>query len=127
MKVVTAALVIEKGKVLIARRKTGDANGGKWEFPGGKLEENETPQECLRREIKEELGVDSVIGAFFDRSVYDYRSGTIELLAYYAELRSLDFFLTAHEEIRWVEVTKLDEFEFSPADIPFAKRLANSL
>ena len=66
-----AAAVIEKdGKILIAQRKKGWRFAGKWEFPGGKIEPNETPEECLRRELREELGIETEIGDFFCVSTY---------------------------------------------------------
>lgn len=64
MKQVTAAVIEKDGRVLIAQRKTGDALAGKWEFPGGKLEPGETPEACLRRELREEFGVETEIGDF---------------------------------------------------------------
>jgi 8-oxo-dGTP diphosphatase len=59
---VTAAILRKEGKILIAKRQSGDAFEGKWEFPGGKIEEGETPEQCLRRELFEEFGIDASIG-----------------------------------------------------------------
>jgi 8-oxo-dGTP diphosphatase len=64
MKTVTAAIVEKDGKILVARRKADDRQAGKWEFPGGTLESDETPQECLQREMQEEFGIRVSVGQF---------------------------------------------------------------
>jgi len=70
MVTVTAALIARDGRLLVARRAAGRSQGGLWEFPGGKLEPGEAPEDCLRRELREELGIESTVGAFFDESVH---------------------------------------------------------
>ena len=75
MKLVTAAVIIEIGKTLLTRRKSRENLQGFWEFPGGKIEENETPQECLEREIFEELGVQSEAGKILCKSIYEFEHG----------------------------------------------------
>ena len=72
--------------MLICQRPEGKTLAGYWEFPGGKLEEGETMPECLKRELKEELGIDAQIGNFFMESVYKYDFGEIALSVYFAEL-----------------------------------------
>ncbi len=99
---VTAAVLEKDGRILIARRKRGDRLADKWEFPGGKIEEGETPEACLRRELQEELGIDVSVGGFVGRSCHRYPHGEIELLAYRVTHLSGDFQLHDHEEIRWV-------------------------
>jgi 8-oxo-dGTP diphosphatase len=118
---VTAAVLEKDGRVLIARRKRGDRLADKWEFPGGKLEEGETPELCLRRELQEELGIDVVVGGFVGRSCHRYPHGEIELLAY------RDFQLHDHEEIRWVSPADLASHDFSAADIPIVKLLTEGM
>jgi len=68
---VTAAVLIENGKVLIARRRPGASQAGLWELPGGKVRAGESPAQCLKREIREELGIEIVVEEFFGESVYD--------------------------------------------------------
>ena len=72
MKQVTAAIIIRDGKVLLTRRKQGESLAGFWEFPGGKIEKGETPQECLERELKEELGLNTCAGDLLTECVYHY-------------------------------------------------------
>ena len=79
MRQVSGACLEKDGKILIARRKTGDNLAGKWEFPGGKLEPGETPEACLKRELKEEFGVETRIGEFICASKFEYKHLPIEL------------------------------------------------
>lgn len=125
MKKVTAAICISSNKILIAKRGTNVSLSGRWEFPGGKLEDGETPEECLKREIKEELNLDIIVGEFFDKSIHKYENGEIELLAYYCEIVSDDMILTVHEEVKWVKFSDVDRFDFLPADIPLVKKIKN--
>lgn len=123
MKLVTAAIMISHGKVLIAQRAKGLRLAGKWEFPGGKVEPGETPEECLKREIREELGMEIAVDEFFGESVYHYDTGPIRLLAYKARWIGGELRLTEHEQIKWVKPEELDGYDFSPADLPFVARL----
>ena len=120
---VTAAVLEKDGRFLIARRKHGDRLADKWEFPGGKLEEGETPEACLRRELQEELGIDVVVGGFVGRNLHAYPHVEIDLLAYRATHVSGDFELYDHAEIRWVHPADLHRYDFSAADIPIVKLL----
>ena len=117
---VTAAVMEKDGRILIARRKRGDRMADKWEFPGGKLEKGETPEACLRREMREEFGIDVVVGPFFGRSLHSYPHGEIDLMAYRVTHLSGDFHLHDHEEILWVSPADLNSYDFSAADIPIA-------
>jgi len=121
---VTAAIIEKDGKLLIAKRAKGRHMENKWEFPGGKIEDGESPEECLRRELQEELGITTAIKNFIAESVFDYGDKTIRLLGYKAEYISGDFKLTAHDEIKWVSVEKLNEFDFAEADIPLIKKIS---
>jgi len=127
MKEVTAAIILRNHQVLIAQRADDDTLSGKWEFPGGKTEPGETPQECLKREIKEELDVNIEVLDFFGESIYTYQSGTIKLLAYWCKWISGNFTLRVHNQIVWANQSELDSYDFSPADIPFVEKLRQSL
>jgi len=94
-----------------------------WEFPGGKLEQGETPEDCLSREMREEFGIDVAVGEFFGESLYHYAYGSIRLLAYLVDWTSGEMSLIDHQDCRWVAFGDLDRYEFVPADIPFAERL----
>ena len=120
---VTAAILIHQNKILIARRKDNDPLAGKWEFPGGKIEQNETPEQCLTREMKEEFGIDVLVGEFFGESIYRYGPKTIQLLGYRAVWTAGKFSLNAHADYKWVSLEQLQDFDFAPADINFVNKL----
>lgn len=79
MKTVTAAIIFQNNHVLLTRRKNGQKLEGYWEFPGGKMEKDETPRGCLERELFEELGVDATAGKIIAESIYEYDHGAIKL------------------------------------------------
>lgn len=120
---VTAAIIRKENKILIARRRAGDKLGGMWEFPGGKIEPGETPEQCLKRELLEEFDIVTEVGEFVASSIYDYGDFTIELLGYEAAYVSGQFRLNDHDEIRWAAPEELLGCGLAPADIPIAKRL----
>jgi 8-oxo-dGTP diphosphatase len=82
LKHVAAAIVIKEGKVLVTRRGPGETLEGHWEFPGGKLECDERPQDCIVRELAEELGVSSIAGDVYAQSIYEYPGGAILLISF---------------------------------------------
>ncbi|WP_162055982.1 (deoxy)nucleoside triphosphate pyrophosphohydrolase [Pontibacter pamirensis] len=115
---VTAGIIERNGKILIARRKAGKHLEGFWEFPGGKVEENESPKECLRRELYEEFSIRADIMDFIGESVYDYPGKTIKLEAYLVRIIEGVFQLKDHDKIEWVKPEDLKEYNMAPADIP---------
>ena len=120
---VTAAILVHNGRILIAQRRSPDNLAGKWEFPGGKIENHESPQQCLIREMREEFGIDAVVGDFFGESTYHYDKGAVQLLAYHTIWEGGSFKLNAHSAIRWVSLNQLQDFEFAPADKPLVEKL----
>ena len=120
---VTAAILIKDERILIARRKDTDTLAGKWEFPGGKIEENETPEQCLIREMREEFGIKVAINGFFGENIHRYENETIRLQAYHIVWKGGHFSLNAHAAIRWVSLPQLHEFDFAPADKPLVEKL----
>jgi mutator mutT protein len=120
---VTASIISRDNKVLIAQRPADDKLAGKWEFPGGKIEPGETPEECLKREIQEEFDVEIEVLEFFGQSIYAYNSGKIKLMAYLCKWISGNFTLKVHTRIRWVDYNELDLYDYAPADIPLAEKL----
>lgn len=122
---VTCAIIRKDNFVLITRRKNSEANGGLWEFPGGKVELGESLQECLEREIKEELNVDCIVKDIFFISDFQAENGHLKLIALECEILSHKLSLTVHDDAKWVEVDHLLEFRLAPADIPIAKELQN--
>ncbi len=123
MKKVTAAILVKDGKILIAKRKADDRLANKWEFPGGTIEPDETPQVCLKREMQEEFGITVTVGRFLGESVYHYDHGAIKLMAYRAHWKSGQLVLKDHAEYRWVQSAKLADYDFAPADMPFVEKL----
>jgi 8-oxo-dGTP diphosphatase len=122
--IVTAAVIEKNGRVLIAKKRQGSKFAGKWEFPGGKVEKGETPEQCLKRELGEELAVTAEIGGIFCTSEHTYMpQQTIRLLAYRTTLISDGFDLNDHEEIRWVEPANLGRYVFLEADKPIVEKL----
>lgn len=120
---VTAAILIENGRVLIARRRPGASQAGMWEFPGGKVRPGESPAQCLKREIQEELGIRIVVGEFFGESVYAYEDKTVRLLAYRVRAEGGEMSLNDHAELAWVAIADLGRYRFCPADVPFTEKL----
>lgn len=122
-KLVAAAVVRLGGKILITRRAPGEKLAGMWEFPGGKLEHEETPQDCITRELREELGVESVAGEILTSTTYTYPGGTIELIAIMVKLQSTQFTLQVHDLFEWVQPQELLQYGLAPADIPIAEEI----
>lgn len=110
--------VNEDGEPIIfaTQRGYGDFKGG-WEFPGGKIEEGETPQEALIREIKEELETEITVGELIDTIEYDYPTFHLSMDCFWAEIVSGDLVLTEHEAAKWLTKDGLDSVEWLPADI----------
>ena len=116
-KIVTAAVIEKDGHVLIGKRKQGKRHAGNWEFPGGTLEEGETYEQCLKRELLEELAITAEIGDLVCSSTFSYTPDwTIQLMAYRATIISGIFNLSDHEEIRWVKIEDLTNYDFPEAD-----------
>ena len=123
---VTAGVLGRDGKFLIAKRKKDDVLGGLWEFPGGKIEEGETAEECLAREIKEELEITVEVGELITSNKHKYPHGYFELIAYRVKYISGEIVLNDHDDFKWVTIDEMDNFEFPPADIPIIKKLPDN-
>ena len=118
IRIVTAALLVVDGRILVAQRPDSDALAGLWEFPGGKLEEGESEQICLARELWEELELEAEIGTFFAESHYSFSKGEILLRAYLAAPKTKEMRLHFHAEVRWVTPLELSKLTMAPADVP---------
>ena len=116
MKRVTAAILFKDGKVLIARRKQGQSHAGLWEFPGGKIEDSETPQACLERELEEELGLRVRAGRIIAESEDHADHGSFIILAVEAELVGGEITLKVHDAFQWASLQDLSTYRFAPAD-----------
>jgi len=112
--------VIKKGeKFLIARRAKEKHLGGYWEYPGGKVEAEESDQVSLKRELHEEFGIEVRVKQHLIDSFFKYEKINVNIKAYLVEHLSGDFILRDHDEIRWVTAEEFREYEFAPADLPF--------
>ena len=124
---VTAAVIEKDGKILIAKRRIGDRHGGRWEFPGGKIDAGETPEECLKRELKEELGIEAEIGELICSSTFKYMFVPLELLVYKVRHISGKFRALDHDELKWVEPSELAKYDFVKADVKVVKKLMRDI
>jgi 8-oxo-dGTP diphosphatase len=113
---VTAGILRRDGRVLIARRGPGRHMAGKWEFPGGKIEAGETPEQSLARELEEELDVRARIGKLLCSASYEGDGISLELLVYGVESFEGTLVLREHEEIRWVFPGELSSYELADSD-----------
>ena len=120
---VAAGVITDNDKVLITRRAPEENLAGGWEFPGGKIEVNETPEDCLARELKEELNIDVSIGKFCAEVTHDYGNININLIAYYCTIIDGTIQISVHDKYKWVKIIDLLKFELLPADILIAKKV----
>lgn len=102
--------------IFATRRGYGEFKGG-WEFPGGKIEEGETPQEALKREIMEELDTEISVGELIDTVEYDYPKFHLSMDCFWCEIEKGDLVLKEHEAARWLMKEELNSIEWLPADI----------
>lgn len=123
MKEVTAAIIRENQKILICQRSPDDECAMLWEFPGGKRENGETPEECIIREIHEELELDIKVLDVFMESIYHFNDNTIHFTVFNAEPTGGRLKLNVHNAAKWVAVNELEGYEFMPADVVFVKKL----
>jgi len=125
--IVAAGVIVERGKVLLSRRKKGTHLAGRWEFPGGKVEPGEDPRAALRRELEEELGIRTSVGEIADVTFHRYEEAdkAVLLLFFHAtredgspEPRAIDV-----AEVKWADASALDPAEFPPADVAILSKV----
>ena len=112
---VVAAIIRDGEKVFATQRGYGEFNGG-WEFPGGKIETGETPEEALIREIKEELNVDIKVGNNLGSIEYDYPTFHLSMNTFLCEIIKGEIVLLEHDDARWVTINDLRSVDWLPAD-----------
>ena len=123
---VTAGVMTNQGQVLIAQRKEDAARGLLWEFPGGKLREGEEPREALRRELREELGIEVEVGTIFEVVFHVYPEYPILLLAYRCRIERGRPQPLGCREVRWVPIKELVKLPMAQADVPIREALCIS-
>lgn len=128
IKVAGAAIIDQdKNKVLAGKRNADRLVGGMWEFPGGKIEKGETPQEAAKRELKEEFHDEVQIGPQLGETVsYEYDFGIVKLTVFFAKLLTNNFDLVAHSEVEWLSADEVQKLNWAPADAPLVKELART-
>ncbi|HVO62702.1 MAG TPA: (deoxy)nucleoside triphosphate pyrophosphohydrolase [Terriglobales bacterium] len=120
-----AALIMQKGKILVCQRTRHQTMPLKWEFPGGKIETGEQPRDALRRELDEELGIDAKIGEEVARIEHKYKNGgAVELRFYAVHEYKGDIENRIFRDVQWADRKKLPNFDFLDADLQLVKDLA---
>lgn len=123
---VVGAVLLEDGKVLATRRNDDRILGTLWEFPGGKVEAGETPQEALKRELEEEFDDEIVVGAKVATSSHEYDFGVVNLTGYYAKFITHNFDLIAHSKVEWLSQDQLKTLKWAEADQKIAQTVQDA-
>lgn len=123
---VVGAVFHDGQRFLACRKKPGKPLEGHWEFPGGKIEPGETPEQALAREIREELNLIAEVGQKVTTTTYEYDFARIELTTFYCTLVDGDLRLTDHDDTKWVTSTEAAHLTWAPADIPAVEAIASS-
>ena len=123
---VVAAIIIHDGKIFATQRGYGEFKDG-WEFPGGKIEQGETPEEALKREIREELDSEIEVGELFDTVEYDYPQFHLSMDCFLCKLQKGKLVLKEHEAAKWLSREQLDSVEWLPADKGLIDKLRSIL
>jgi len=119
---VVGAIIYQSGTVLLAQRTDEELNG-KWEFPGGKVEDGESHQEALRRELMEELGVDTEVSNLISSSKFKVNGKPYELFCYCTVILEGDPVANVHHQLSWIPIKEILQLNLAPADIPIAKEI----
>ncbi|MGY6743386.1 MAG: (deoxy)nucleoside triphosphate pyrophosphohydrolase [Cecembia sp.] len=122
---VVCAIIIEKGQVLCAQRAENMPLPLKWEFPGGKIESGESAEDCLIREIKEELNLDISVSQRLKSNFHSYTGEKqIELIPFLANIEYGNLQLKEHKEVRWIPISGLDSLDWAAADVPIVRQIS---
>ncbi len=123
---VVAAIIRDENRIFATQRGYGEYKDG-WEFPGGKVEAGETPEQALAREIREELDTEIEVGEYLDTIEYDYPTFHLSMRCYWCTVKSGDLVLKEHEAARWLTKETMDSVEWLPADITIIEKIKNEL
>lgn len=123
---VAAAIIRKEGKILICQRGAGGSCAFLWEFPGGKLEPDETLEACVTRECKEELEIDILVRHIYEQTTYQYPEREIAFTFFEAKIAAGQLKMNVHNDMRWVLPSELENFEFCPADVEMIKKIGRA-
>ncbi len=120
---VVAAVLKHNNKFFCAQRKDAGTLAKKWEFPGGKLEQGETREEALKRELQEELNLNTIIGDYIMTVKHQYPTFHITMHAFYCDINTTDITLNEHLDSKWLTVDELKGLDWAEADIPIVDKI----
>ncbi|UBH14774.1 (deoxy)nucleoside triphosphate pyrophosphohydrolase [Macrococcus armenti] len=120
---VVGAVIVKEGKILCAQRNENTSLPLMWEFPGGKIEENESPENALKRELMEEMQCEISVGDKIVTTVHEYNFATIELTTFYAEMLNDQIVLEEHADLKWLSPNELGTIEWAPADVEAVEKI----
>ena len=123
---VVASIIIDHGKVFATQRGYGEFKDG-WEFPGGKIEVGETPEDAIVREIKEELDTEIQVMEWLDTVEYDYPKFHLSMDCFICKIKTGDLILKEHEAAKWLTKENLDSVDWLPADQGLIEKIGQYL
>ena len=124
---VTCAIIIKQNEILVTQRGGNTDHPFQWEFPGGKIKQNETEADCIAREINEELGIEIRILDLMIHVQHDYGFRKIELIPFICEIQSGSIKLTEHIDFKWISIENLEQIDLSDADRKLIQKDGNRL
>ena len=124
---VTCAIIIEKERVLVTQRSEEMPHPLKWEFPGGKVKEGESPEYCIKREIQEELGLRVVVKQLLPSVKHTYGTRTIKLIPFICSREEGKISLSEHKSFRWIPIEEVEEVDWLDADVEVVRVLKERL
>ena len=127
-KIVVGGLIYQNQKILICQRKEEGDHPLKWEFPGGKLKDNENNEEALRRELKEELNLEIVEMSFFDEYLYEYAKLSKKLKLIFFQIFKFEGQIQnkVHQQLKWIDISNLSDYDFLEGDLKIINKLINN-
>ena len=123
---VVAAVIVDNNKIFATQRGYGELKGG-WEFPGGKIEPGETPQEALVREIEEELDTEIEVGELIDTVEYDYPNFHLSMQCFWCHVKEGKLVLKEHEAAKWMHAYELESVDWLPADLGLIAKIREQM
>ena len=128
LKIVVGGLIHQNQKILICQRKEEGDHPLKWEFPGGKLKDNENNEEALRRELKEELNLEIVEMSFFDEYLYEYEKLSKKLKLIFFQIFRFEGQIQnkVHQQLKWIDISNLSDYDFLEGDFKIINKLLNN-